>query len=195
VSETTLTLQAVALEDGSGWQVLCPAVGLYTHAPREGSAWRAGEVCARLTVLEQVRELALPEGIAGFVASSPPARRKLPVAYGDVLFELHRATDSVGFTASEAADGAEAEAGLVLRAPQAGRFYRRSSPDSPVFAEDGEDIQVGKTLGLLEVMKTFNPVKYQALGGLPAQAQIVRFLVEDSADVEEGQALIEVCAR
>jgi biotin carboxyl carrier protein len=192
MSDDTLTLRTEALEDGSGWRVLSPAVGLYAQAPREGSAFRAGEDCGCLIVLDRVHRLQLPSGIAGFIASAPPERKHQPVGYGDLLFELRRASDAEGFGASADEEAHDPSLGLVVRAPQAGRFYRRSSPDSPVFAEAGETIQVGRTLGLLEVMKTFNPVKYSAAGRLPESAQIVRYLVDDASDVEEGQALLEV---
>jgi acetyl-CoA carboxylase biotin carboxyl carrier protein len=192
MNEDILTLRTEALGDGSGWRVLCPAVGLYAQAPREGSAFRAGEDCGCLVVLDRVHRLQLPTGVAGFVASSPPERKHQPVGYGDLLFELRRASDAEGFGANAAEEAQDPSLGLVVRAPQAGRFYRRSAADSPVFAETGETIQVGRTLGLLEVMKTFNPVKYTATGALPESAQIVRFLVDDASDVEEGQALLEV---
>ncbi len=82
--------------------------------------------------------------------------------------------------------------GLVVRAEQAGRFWRRPDPDAAAFTEEGAELKAGKTLGLLEVMKTFNPVKYQPGGGLPEVATAQRFLVEDGDDVEEGQALLEL---
>jgi len=192
MNEDILTLRTEALEDGSGWRVLSPSVGLYAQAPREGSAFRAGEDCGCLIVLDRVHRLQLPVGVAGFIASPPPERKHQPVGYSDLLFELRRASDAKGFGASAAEDEQDASLGLVVRAPQAGRFYRRSSPESPVFAEAGDTVQIGRTLGLLEVMKTFNPVKYHASGPLPESAQIVRYLVDDASDVEEGQALLEV---
>ena len=192
MSEARFVLKAEALEDGSGWRLLSPAVGFYAEAPREGSTFRAGEDCGCLIVLDRVHRLVMPDGVAGFVASAPPERRHEPVGFGSTLFELRRAADAEGFGAAATAAAETAAQGLVVTAPQAGRFYRRSAPEAPVFAEAGDAVQARKTVGLLEVMKTFNPVKYQPGGALPEQAKIVRFLVEDSSDVEEGQALLEV---
>lgn len=192
MSDAVLTLRTEALADDSGWRVLSPAVGMYAQAPREGSAFRAGEDCGALVVLDRVHRLQLPAGVAGFVATAPPERKHQPVGFGDVLFELRRAAEGDGFAADAAASGSDAAHGLVVTAPQAGRFYRRSSPDAPLFAEAGDTVQIGRTLGLLEVMKTFNPVKYAAQAALPESAKIVRFLVEDASDVEEGQPLVEV---
>ena len=83
----TLTLRAEPLEDGSGWQILSPAVGLYAQAPKEGSAFRAGESCGFLVVLDRAHELTLPDGVGGFVASAPPERKREPVGYGTVPSE------------------------------------------------------------------------------------------------------------
>lgn len=188
----SLTLRVDALDDGSGWQVLCPAVGMYAQAPREGSAFRAGDACGCLVVLDRVHELVLPAGVAGFVATAPPERKHVPVGFGSVLFELRRAADADGFGGDAAEADATAASGLVVVAPQAGRFYRRSAPDAPLFADAGDEVQAGRTVGLLEVMKTFNPVKYQPGGALPERARILRFLADDASDVEEGQALLEV---
>ncbi|MCH2102130.1 MAG: hypothetical protein MK209_09435 [Planctomycetes bacterium] len=193
MSKVALTLQAETLPDGSGWRMLCPAVGMYTQAPCEGDTFIAGDDCGTLVVLNRMRRLVLPEGVAGFVANAPPKRKYEPVGFGTKLFELHPIDETNELGASiETTTPNQAVNGLVITAPQDGRFYRRSAPGEPVFAEPGEDLQVGRTVGLLEVMKTFNPVKYQPGATLPNHARLVRFLVDDASDVEEGQALIEV---
>jgi hypothetical protein len=38
-------------------------------------------------------------------------------------------------------------------------------------------------------MKTFQPLKYRAAAGLPARAQLLRWLAADGAEVAEGQPL------
>jgi len=191
MSQLTLMLKAEPTIDG-GWQLLSPGVGLYALAPREGSMFRSGDSCATLVVLDQVFELQIPAGVIGYVATKPPGLKHEPVEYGQVLFEL-RAAAGDDFALAELGQQAASASGLpVLLSPQAGRFYRNPDPDSPAFVEEGCEIGVGRTVGLLEVMKTFNPVKYQSENGLPGKARVVRFLVEDSSDVDEGQALMEV---
>jgi len=154
--------------------------------------YRAGDCCANLVVLAQVMELKIPHGVIGYVATEPPERKHKPVEFGQVLFELIPAADG-DLELTQPGAGLASASGLpVLLSPQAGRFYRNPDPDSPAFVEDGSEIGAGKTVGLLEVMKTFNPVKYSADNGLPSKARVVRFLVEDSSDVDEGQPLMEV---
>jgi acetyl-CoA carboxylase biotin carboxyl carrier protein len=113
----------------------------------------------------------------------------LYVLRAEVLYEL--APIDAGQAADEEAAGGS-EAGLVLRAPQTGRFYHRPSPDEPPYAEVGGVLDAGQAIGLLEVMKTFSQVTYEAKGGLPTRARLVRWLVEDGAEIRSGDALLEV---
>ncbi len=189
VRDDSLVLGTRRLEDG-GWEMLAPDVGLYAKAPERGNRRGPGETAGVLIVLERSYRLLLPEGVAGFVDSPPPERKHLPVEHGEVLFRL--VPDAEGAPPAAASAEGEATSGLVVRAQQAGRFWRRPDPDSPVFVEDGEALKPGRTLGLLEVMKTFNPVKYEAGGGLPEAAVVRRFHVADGEDVEEGQPLLEL---
>jgi acetyl-CoA carboxylase biotin carboxyl carrier protein len=49
-------------------------------------------------------------------------------------------------------------ASKTFEAPVPGTFFRKSAPDQPPFKGEGDDVAVGDTLGLIEVMKTFTPV-------------------------------------
>lgn len=64
-----------------------------------------------------------------------------------------------------------------------GTFYRASSPDVPPFAIEGENIEDGQTLGLIEAMKTFNPVEADCKGRLKT------ILVADATPVSAGMPL------
>jgi acetyl-CoA carboxylase biotin carboxyl carrier protein len=67
-----------------------------------------------------------------------------------------------------------------------GTFSRRPSPDQPYYVEPGGRVQEGDTIGLIEVMKSFNSVVADKSGTL------VRYLVEDDDDVMAGDALCEI---
>lgn len=71
-----------------------------------------------------------------------------------------------------------------LLSPMSGIFYRASSPDSPPFAEAGDAVQIGDTIGLIEAMKLYNEVTTHLHG------RIVRFLVDNEAHVEADQPLV-----
>lgn len=68
-----------------------------------------------------------------------------------------------------------------------GVFYRKPSPDEPNFVEDGDTVEEGQVIGLVEVMKNFNEVKSTAAGTLK------EFLVENEGEVGVGDdiAVIE----
>lgn len=89
-----------------------------------------------------------------------------------------------GGAAAPVATLAEPEIGERLLAPMAGIFYRASSPENPAFAEAGDGVHVGDTIGLIEAMKLYNEVTSHLNG------RIVKFLVENEAHVEADQALV-----
>jgi biotin carboxyl carrier protein len=73
-----------------------------------------------------------------------------------------------------------------ILSPLPGTFYRKPAPDQPPFAKEGDVIKTGDVVGLVEVMKTFNQVQADAGG------RIVRFVAENEAPVEAGQALLVI---
>ncbi|MDB5625796.1 MAG: accB [Tardiphaga sp.] len=70
--------------------------------------------------------------------------------------------------------------------PLPGIFYRKPAPDKPNYKSDGDTIREDDTIGLIEVMKSFNEVKAGIAG------KIVRFLVENEDAVMAGQPVVEV---
>lgn len=73
-----------------------------------------------------------------------------------------------------------------ILSPLPGTFYRRPSPDKPLFKSDGDRVAVGEVIGLVEVMKSFHEVKADQDG------KIVRLLVENEEPVMAGQPLADV---
>lgn len=67
-----------------------------------------------------------------------------------------------------------------------GVFYRRPSPDAPPYVQEGDWIEPGQTVALVEVMKNFNDLKTEQAG------TIARFLVEDGDEVSIGQDVLEL---
>jgi acetyl-CoA carboxylase biotin carboxyl carrier protein len=186
---TSSTLELIVQRDGETLRLCSPEAGWFTRAQDAGAALAPGADAGTLLVLGKAHTLLVPEGIYGLVSGKRPERVHEPVGHGSVLYEL-RPLEGAGITL--AAEEAHDEAGLVLRAPQSGRFYQRPSPDQPPFAPVGAELEEGRPVGLIEVMKTFTHVPYRATGGLPARAKVVRWIVAESADVSEGDPLVEV---
>ena len=75
---------------------------------------------------------------------------------------------------------------VTIKSPMIGTFYRRSSPDKPIFAEVGTEITPGKVVCIIEAMKLFNEIESEIKG------TIVKVLVEDASPVEYDQPLFLV---
>ena len=75
---------------------------------------------------------------------------------------------------------------ITVKSPIIGTFYRKPSPDKPVFVEVGSTINVGDTLCVVEAMKLFNEIESEVSG------KIVKVLIDDSSPVEFDQPLFLV---
>jgi len=73
--------------------------------------------------------------------------------------------------------------GDIIESPMVGTFYRAASPDSKVFVEEGQKVDKGDTVCILEAMKMMNQVTTEQSG------TIIKILVKDSEPVEFGQPL------
>lgn len=75
---------------------------------------------------------------------------------------------------------------VTIKSPIIGTFYRKPSPDKPMFVEVGSTINSGDTVCIIEAMKLFNEIESEVSG------KIVKILVEDSSPVEFDQPLFLV---
>jgi len=75
---------------------------------------------------------------------------------------------------------------ITIKSPIIGTFYRKPSPDKPVFANVGDTVSVGDTVCIIEAMKLFNEIESEISG------KIVKVLVDDASPVEFDQPLFLV---
>lgn len=75
---------------------------------------------------------------------------------------------------------------ITIKSPIIGTFYRKPSPDKPLFVEVGQTISEGDVLCVIEAMKLFNEIESEVSG------KIVKILVDDSSPVEFDQPLFLV---
>jgi len=75
---------------------------------------------------------------------------------------------------------------ITIKSPIIGTFYRKPSPDKPVFANVGDMVSVGDTVCIIEAMKLFNEIESEVSG------KIVKVLVDDESPVEFDQPLFLV---
>ena len=75
---------------------------------------------------------------------------------------------------------------ITIKSPIIGTFYRKPSPDKPMFVEVGSTIAKGDVLCVIEAMKLFNEIESEISG------KIVKILVDDMSPVEFDQPLFLV---
>jgi len=76
--------------------------------------------------------------------------------------------------------------GETIKSPITGVFYKSPAPSSPVFAKEGDIVEIGKTICIIEAMKVMNEIKATFI------AKIVKILAENGKPVNSGQDLFEV---
>lgn len=75
---------------------------------------------------------------------------------------------------------------VTIKSPMIGTFYRKPSPDKPIFVNVGDNIAEGDVVCIIEAMKLFNEIEAEVSG------KIVKVLVEDNSPVEYDQPLFLV---
>ena len=75
---------------------------------------------------------------------------------------------------------------ITIKSPIIGTFYRKPSPDKPIFVEVGDQVSEGQVLCVVEAMKLFNEIESEVSG------TIVKILVDDSSPVEFDQPLFVI---
>jgi acetyl-CoA carboxylase biotin carboxyl carrier protein len=122
--------------------------------------------------------------------------QRFSVEAGDTKIEIERragvvvaeagASGATG-TTTTAADGAgepSADGGHPIKAPLVGTFYRASQPGAPAFVSEGDTVDAGQTVGIVEAMKLMNQVQADVAG------KVSKILAEDGSWVEFEQTLM-----
>ena len=80
--------------------------------------------------------------------------------------------------------GEPGPAGLVpLEAPMVGTFYRAPAPDADPFVREGDLVDEGQVLCIIEAMKLMNEIEAKVAG------RVAKILVDNGQPVEYGQSL------
>ncbi len=74
--------------------------------------------------------------------------------------------------------------GLIeIKSPMVGTFYRAPAPDTAPYIQEGQEINVGQVVCIVEAMKLMNEIKSEIKG------KVVRVLIDNADPVEFGQTL------
>ena len=191
MSEAPHVLRARSIAERAN-ALLSPSVGVFTPSVGQGELVSGGQSIGTLEVLGVERRLLVPDGTAGRVtARFGGTRTRVPVQYADVLLEV--STDTVVDAPAAQTSAPGAQGALAFAAPMSGRFYGRPAPDDPPFVSKGDSVKHGQTIGLLEVMKTFNRLVYEG-DAVPNEAVIERIVPSDGDDVVRGDPILILSA-
>ena len=85
-----------------------------------------------------------------------------------------------------ATPAAEAENLHIIKSPMVGTFYESPSPGSAAFVANGDHIEKGQIVCIIEAMKLMNEIEADAAG------EVVKRLVSNGQPVEYGQPLFAI---
>lgn len=85
-----------------------------------------------------------------------------------------------------ASSASKNEKTVAITSPMVGTFYRAPAPDADPYVENGDRVEVGQTVCIVEAMKLMNEIESDVSG------RIARILVENAQPVEYGQVLFLV---
>jgi len=88
-----------------------------------------------------------------------------------------------------AAEDVEEEGLLLVKSPMVGTFYAASSPESPSYVKEGDDVSPGKVLCIVEAMKLMNEIESEVSG------TVVKVYPENGQPVEFGEILFSIRPR
>ena len=106
------------------------------------------------------------------------------VSYGEVLVMPAGVVGSeLGLTEEIAEDTSIPDGCVPIKAETDGTLYLRPDPAAESFVQEGQRVEPKAVLALIEVMKTFSPVRASQVG------TVRRVLATDGASVEAGDVL------
>lgn len=70
-----------------------------------------------------------------------------------------------------------------IQSPVPGIFYRKPAPDKDAFVKEGDRVEKGQTIGIVEIMKQFTELQSTASG------TVTEFKVENEGMVNPGDVI------
>ena len=169
-------------------RLLSPRIGRFTCAVAPGSVLVAGQTLGRIRTAGNEHVVRVPAGEPLRVTEISVKSHDQAVCYEEPLMSASplQLQDADGASSGAGADASTAASFYV--APMDGQFYRRASPESDPYVEDGQVVSPGDTIGMIEVMKFFYPIQFEGA----APRRFVEFLVGDGVPVSSDQHIARI---
>ena len=107
-------------------------------------------------------------------------KRNKALAYVSGLLALGLAIGSFSFATEKV------EYSQTINAPLTGTFYSTPGQGKERFVKEGDIVNAGDKVCIVEAMKLFNPIN------AAVKCKIVKFIAKDGQGVEKGQPLIGI---
>jgi len=95
-------------------------------------------------------------------------------------------SESMSVQTSTPAPSKQESGQLVITSPMIGTFYGSPGPGEPPYVLEGDEVEVGQVIGIIEAMKIMNEITSEHAG------VISRILVQNAQAVEYGQPLVHI---
>lgn len=166
--------------------LLSPSVGLVRLLVADAQPLTGGQIIFELWRLNTCFLVELPHDIKGIVVRKQMSARFFAAFHDEILEIDHKAWSLEKDEESETL----AKNGVAIVSPMDGMFYLSPSPSDPPFVKVGDEIVPGQTIGLIEVMKSFYPLKYQG----SAPTMVIAIHLCNASPVTSGTKIFEVAA-
>lgn len=137
-----------------------------------------------------IAELEIHEGqesvrISRYMTTPPPVIPMLsaPPPFQPPVVQIQATSPATATTSTETASTPK---GHIVTSPMVGTFYRAATTTSKPFVEEGQQVNEGDVLCIIEAMKILNQITADKTG------IITRVLVDNGAPVEYGQPLFVI---
>lgn len=108
------------------------------------------------------------------------------VSDSPVVYEMQQKKDAIGQSGDANAEQTVLPQGEEITSPMVGTFYEKPSPEADVFVKEGDIVEEGTPICIIEAMKMFNNIEADR------KCKIIKILAEDGKPVEFGTPLFIV---
>lgn len=184
------------LKKGKYSEILSPSVGIFIRNFKDGDMLCPGAHIGYFYTQNIIKSIRIPIDTMGKITFTDNGKIETRVEYGEVLFTISQPEeDLIHLTSNnEKKEGIRSYEGLLIRSFITGIFYRRATPDSPPFTKLGALVKKGDTLGLIEVMKSFNRIILEGENNFK-NGIIEEIFVEDNSEVKQGDPLFRISVK